>query len=262
MKISTITSQFKPLDKEKEKELFKEYYETPSTRRKKEIKDMIILAQSRNIISLAQMYRDKDDIEDLFQQGMVALLEIFPNYDHTQEASFFTYAKRGIIRQMAKYLRRNKVMRISEAAVDKLRKINKAKEMLARLNKPVTTTEISNITGIKEKEVISVLNAISTTTTLNELSLETDDEVINTIEDTNAEQQFEDVLNRECFNARHIGGIDLSILSPSETETLKLMYVDNKTTEEIAEELNTSPKIVTQFKYLALKKIKEALNDN
>lgn len=262
MKISTITSQFKPLDKEKEKELFKEYYETPSTRRKKEIKDMIVLAQSRHIISIAQVYRDKGDIEDLFQEGMIAVLEAFPNYDYIQAASFVTYTKQAIIRQMAKYLRRTKVMKISEPAVNKLRKINKAKQLLERLKKPITTTEIAKLTNIKEESIISILNAISTTTTLNELSLETDDELINTIEDTNAEQQFEDVLNRECFNARHIGGIDLSILSPSETETLKLMYVDKKTTEEIAEELNTSPKVVTQFKYLALKKLKEALNDN
>lgn len=257
MKISTITAQFEPLNKDKEKALFKEYYTTPSTRKKKEIKDTIVLAQSRHVISIAKVYRDKDDIEDLFQEGMIAVLEAFPIYDYTQDASFITYAKRGIIRQIAKYLRRNKVMKISEQATNKLREINKAKKLLARLNKPITTTEIANITGIKEKTVISILNAISTVE-LNTTSLDDGEEIINTIEDTNAEQQLEDVLNRECFDLRHIGGIDLSILSPSEVKTLKLMYVDNKTAKEIAKELKTSVKIVTQFKYMALKKLKEA----
>lgn len=68
MKISTITSQFKPLDKEKEKELFKEYYEAPSNRRKRKIKDTIVLAQSRHIISIAQIYRDKDDFDAYNEQ--------------------------------------------------------------------------------------------------------------------------------------------------------------------------------------------------
>lgn len=257
MKISTIIDSSKVLTKEEEKALFKEYYETPSTRRKREIKDAIVLAQSRHIISIAQIYRDKGDIEDLFQEGMIAVLEAFPNYDYTQDASFVTYTKQAIIRQMAKYLRRTKVMKISEPAVNKLRKINKAKQLLERLKKPITTTEIAKLTNIKEESVISILNAISTVE-LNVTPSDDDEELINTLVDKKAEQQLEAILEKESFNNKNVGSVDLSVLSPSEVETLKLMYVDNKTAKEISKELNTSPKTVTQFKYMALKKIKEA----
>lgn len=256
MKISTIIDSSKTLTKEEEKALFKEYYETPSNRRKREIKDTIVLAQSRHIISIAQIYRDKGDIEDLFQEGMIAVLEAFPNYDHTQNASFMTYTKQAIIRQMAKYLRRTKVMKISEPAVNNLRKINKAKQLLERLKKPITTTEIAKLTNIQETTIISILNAISTVE-LNVTPSDDDEELINTLVDKKAEQQLEAILEKESFNNKNVGGIDLSVLSPSEVETLKLMYVDNKTAKEISKELNTSPKIVTQFKYMALKKLKE-----
>lgn len=256
MKISTIIDSSKTLTKEEEKALFKEYYETPSNRRKREIKDTIVLAQSRHIISIAQIYRDKGDIEDLFQEGMIAVLDAFPNYDHTQNASFMTYTKQAIIRQMAKYLRRTKVMKISEPAVNNLRKINKAKQLLERLKKPITTTEIAKLTNIQETTIISILNAISTVE-LNVTPSDDDEELINTLVDKKAEQQLEAILEKESFNNKNVGGIDLSVLSPSEVETLKLMYVDNKTAKEISKELNTSPKIVTQFKYMALKKLKE-----
>lgn len=259
MKISTIIDSSKTLTKEEEKALFKEYYETPSNRRKREIKDTIVLAQSRHIISIAQVYRDKGDIEDLFQEGMIAVLEAFPNYDYTQAASFMTYTKQAIIRQMAKYLRRTKVMKISEPAVNKLRKINKAKQLLERLKKPITTTEIAKLTNIKETTIISILNAISTVE-LNVTSLDEGEELINTLVDKKAEQQLEAILEKESFNNKNVGNIDLSILSPSELKTLKLMYAEHKTTEEIAKELNTSPKIVIQFKYMALKKLKESFN--
>lgn len=259
MKISTIIDSSKTLTKEQEKALFKEYYETPSTRRKREIKDAIVLAQSRHIISIAQIYRDKGDIEDLFQEGMIAVLEAFPNYDYTQDASFMTYTKQAIIRQMAKYLRRTKVMKISEQAVNKLRKINKAKQLLERLKKPITTTEIAKLTNIKEESVISILNAISTVE-LNVTPSDDDEELINTLVDTKAEQQLEDILERESFNHKNVGNIDLSILSPLQHKTLTLMYTEHKTAKQIAEELNTTVAVIIESKHKGLKRLKEIYN--
>ena len=259
MKISTIIDSSKTLTKEQEKALFKEYYETPSTRRKREIKDAIVLAQSRHIISIAQIYRDKGDIEDLFQEGMIAVLEAFPNYDYTQDASFVTYTKQAIIRQMAKYLRRTKVMKISEPAVNKLRKINKAKQLLERLKKPITTTEIAKLTNIQETTIISILNAISTVE-LNVTPSDDDEELINTLVDKKAEQQLEDILEKESFNNKNVGNIDLSILSPLQHKTLMLMYTEHKTAKQIAEELNTTVAVIIESKHKGLKRLKEIYN--
>lgn len=249
MKISTIIDSSKVLTKEQEKALFKEYYETPSTRRKREIKDSIVLAQSRHIISIAQIYRDKGDIEDLFQEGMIAVLEAFPNYDYTQDASFMTYTKQIIIRRMAKYLRRTKVMKISEQAVNNLRKINKAKQLLERLKKPITTTEIAKITNIQETTVISILNAISTVE-LNVTSLDEGEELIDTIIDRDAEEQLENALNNAAF-----GHIDMSILSPTEFATLNGLYIENKTHAEIATELKLTEKQIRMTEVRAMRLI-------
>lgn len=249
MKISTIIDSSKTLTKEQEKTLFKEYYETPSTRRKREIKDAIVLAQSRHIISIAQIYRDKGDIEDLFQEGMIAVLEAFPNYDYTQDASFVTYTKQAIIRQMAKYLRRTKVMKISEKAINNLRKINKAKQLLERLKKPITTTEIAKLTNIQETTIISILNAISTVE-LNVTSLDEGEELIDTIVDRDAEEQLENALNNAAF-----GHIDMSILSPTEFATLNGLYVEDKTHAEIATELKLTEKQIRMTEVRAMRLI-------
>lgn len=249
MKISTIIDSSKTLTKEEEKTLFKEYYETPSTRRKRENKDSIVLAQSRHIISIAQIYRDKGDIEDLFQEGMIAVLEAFPNYDYTQDASFMTYTKQIIIRRMAKYLRRTKVMKISEQAINNLRKINKAKQLLERLKKPITTTEIAKLTNIQETTIISILNAISTVE-LNVTSLDEGEELIDTIVDRDAEEQLENALNNAAF-----GHIDMSILSPTEFATLNGLYVEDKTHAEIATELKLTEKQIRMTEVRAMRLI-------
>lgn len=259
MEISTIIDSSKVLTKEEEKALFKEHYETPSNRRKREIKDTIVLAQSRHIISIAQIYRDKGDIEDLFQEGMIAVLEAFPNYDYTQDASFMTYTKQIIIRRMAKYLRRTKVMKISEQAINNLRKINKAKQLLERLKKPITTTEIAKLTNIQETTIISILNAISTVE-LNVTSLDEGEELINTLVDKKAEQQLEAILEKESFNNKNVGNIDLSILSPLQHKTLMLMYTEHKTAKQIAEELNTTVAVIIESKHKGLKRLKEIYN--
>lgn len=249
MKISTIIDSSKVLTKGQEKALFKEYYEIPSNRRKREIKDAIVLAQSRHIISIAQIYRDKGDIEDLFQEGMIAVLEAFPNYDYTQDASFMTYTKQAIIKRMAKYLRRTKVMKISEQAINNLRKINKAKQLLNRLKKPITTTEIARITNIQETTIISILNAISTVE-LNVTSLDEGEELIDTIVDRDAEEQLENALNNAAF-----GHIDMSILSPTEFATLNGLYIENKTHAEIATELKLTEKQIRMTEVRAMRLI-------
>lgn len=66
MKLSNIVPNTKFLSKKEEKALFEEYYTTPSLRRKKQIKDKLILNQCGQVINIASVYRESDNIEDLF----------------------------------------------------------------------------------------------------------------------------------------------------------------------------------------------------
>ncbi len=78
--------------------------------------------------------------------------------------------------------------------------------------------------------------------------------------DKKAEQQLETILEKESFNNKNVGNIDLSILSPLQHKTLMLMYTEHKTAEEIAEELNTSAKVIIESKHKGLKRLKEIYN--
>ena len=53
MKLSYLIPTTEYLTKEEEKALFKEYHETPSLRRKKQIKEDLVLNQCGQIISIA-----------------------------------------------------------------------------------------------------------------------------------------------------------------------------------------------------------------
>lgn len=256
MKLSYLIPTTEYLAKEEEKALFKEYHETPSLRRKKQIKEDLVLNQCGQIISIASIYKNVDDIEDLFQEGMIAVLESFENYDYTHEASFTTYMRRGIFRQICDYLRRNKTIGLPQAAIEKLKKINKAKELLERLNKPITTEAISDITNIKEHNVIEILNTLS----VEELDRYCNDgegevSILEHVEDKQALKAFDDVLDDMTEPT-----IDMSCLSDREREVIILLYYKNLSIHQIARRLHLKLNLVSDAKSRALKKLRKALS--
>ena len=134
------------LTKEEEAKLFKEYYSTPSSRIKKSIKDKIVLNQTPSVVSIAKNYRESDNIYDLVQEGMIAVLVAFNNYNPESDASFTTFCRPAINGHLIRYLQKNKTIKLPDRAPKLIKQINKAKELLHRLQKPETTTEIAKIT--------------------------------------------------------------------------------------------------------------------
>lgn len=255
MKLSYLIPTTEFLTKDEEKALFKEYHETPSTRRKKDIKEDLVLNQAGHIISIASIYKDADDIEDLFQEGMIAVLESFESYDYTKGASFTTYTRNGIFRQMCDYLRRNKTIRLPALAVEKLKKINKAKDLLTRLNKPVTTDAISEITGIKEFNVIEILNSL-TVEELDRLQNDGEGETsrLSQIEDPTAEKALDQVLEDLTPPS-----IDLSSLTAREKAVIEMFYYKEYSSNKIAKLLGIKPSAVHEAKSRALFKLRERM---
>ncbi|WP_252895779.1 sigma-70 family RNA polymerase sigma factor [Veillonella rogosae] len=256
MKLSYLIPTTEYLTKEEEKALFEEYHKTPSLRRKKEIKEDLVLNQAGQIISIASIYKDADDIEDLFQEGMIAVLESFESYNYTKEASFTTYTRNGIFRQICYYLRRNKTIRLPAMAVEKLKKINKAKDLLTRLNKPITTDAISEITGIKEFNVIEILNSL----TVEELDRlqndggEGETSRLSQIEDPTAEKALDQVLEDLTPPS-----IDLSSLTAREKAVIELFYYKEYSSNKIAKTLGIKPSAVHEAKSRALFKLRESM---
>lgn len=255
MKLSYLIPTTEYLTKEEEKTLFKEYYETPSLRRKKEIKEDLVLNQAGQIISIASIYKNSDDIEDLFQEGMIAVLESFGSYDYTKEASFATYARNGIFRQICDYLRRNKTIRLPAMAIEKLKKINKAKDLLTRLNKPITTDAISEITGIKEFNVIKILNSL-TVEELDRLQSDGEGETsrLSQVKDPTAEKALDQVLDDLTPPS-----IDLSPLAKREKTIIELFYYKQYSVNKIAKILDIKPSVVCETRSRALFKLRERM---
>lgn len=249
MKTNNIYPNTPPYTKEQETALFNEYFSTPSSRIKKSIKDKIVLNQVSQVISIAKTFRDSDDIDDLIQEGMVAVLIAFNKYNPDHDTKFSTYVRPAINGHLIRYLQKNKMLRLPDRTPKILKQINKAKELLSRIEKRITTTNIAELTGLDEQQIIDILNGIQLVE-LNKLNDE-GEELINTIEDPTT---------IEAFNS--VESLDLSSLTDIQQQIIMRDFYDGYNDEEIAEQLNIQISDVKQEKLKALDTLRYTLERN
>ena len=249
MKTNNIYPINTPYTKEQETALFNEYFSTPSSRIKKSIKDKLVLNQVSQVMSIAKTFRDSDDIDDLIQEGMVAVLIAFNKYNLDHDTKFSTYVRPAINGHLIRYLQKNKTLRLPDRTPKILKQINKAKELLSRIEKRITTTNIAELTGLDEQQIIDILNGIQLVE-LNKLNDE-GEELINTIEDPTT---------IEAFNS--VESLDLSSLTDVQQKIIMRDFYDGYTDEEIAEQLNIAISDVKNEKLKAFDILRYTLERN
>lgn len=252
MKTNNIYPKTPPYTKEQETALFNEYFSTPSSRIKKSIKDKIVLNQVSQVMSIAKTFRDSDDIDDLIQEGMVAVLIAFNKYNPDHDTKFSTYVRPAINGHLIRYLQKNKMLRLPDRTPKILKQINKAKELLSRLNKEATTTNIAELTGLEESQIIDILNGIQLVE-LNKLNDE-GEELLNTIEDPTAIEAFRGV---ESPNTLY-----LNTLTDIQQQIIMRDFYEGYNDEEIAEQLNIAISDVKQEKLKAFETLRYTLERN
>lgn len=78
------------------------------------------------IRSVAWQYRDTGELEDLLQEGYLALYPAIDNYDAAAGVKFLTYASHWIHQRMRRYLQNNgSCMRIPVQCLEQIRKMKK-----------------------------------------------------------------------------------------------------------------------------------------
>lgn len=92
---------------------------------------------------------NKNDFEDLFQEGMVALEKAARNYNSDSEADFSSYAYFYIKGEILKYIRENRVIKVSRDTIRLNSMINNAKEKLEQhYGRVVTLEEVADFLEI------------------------------------------------------------------------------------------------------------------
>lgn len=245
------TSNLEVLTSDEMIELFKKYQNNHDLN----AKQRLINGNLKLVLAVLRKYASRtDNLDDLFQIGVIGLIKAIDNFDLSFGLKLSTYACPMISGEMRRFLRDNNMLRVSRSLKDLAYKSMQMKEFLTNKNGEVPTySEIAENLGVSEVDVLVAIES-----TYEPISMYTP--IYNDGGDTiYLYEQLEDVKNNHDLSN------DLSIkeaikkLTKREQEILNSRYIIGKTQTEISEELGISQAQVSRIESSAINTLKKVL---
>lgn len=96
------------------------------------------------IYSIISKYPKRFDHDDLYQVGMIGLIDAYKHFDSSKDTKFSSYAYYYIVGEVNKYIRESSSLKISKELIEVKKKVLKAKELMTqRLGREPTNLEVS-----------------------------------------------------------------------------------------------------------------------
>lgn len=192
------------------------------------------------IYSIISKYPKRFDRDDLFQVGMIGLIDAYKHFDASQDTKFSSYAYYYIVGEVNKYIRESSSLKVSKELIDVKKKILKAKElMMQRLGREPTNLEVSLYLDI---DINIIENALLAT-----------DEVSNL--DSYDDFRYFDNVNPEILDLKD----EINKLSNDEKKLIYARYFNEMTQRETSNLLGISQVQVSRSESKILTKLRARL---
>ncbi len=186
-------------------------------------------------------YSHHYDREDLYQVGMIGLMDAYRHYKKDFSTKFSTFAYYYIVGEIHKYIRESSSLKVGRDIVELKKKLLKAKEVMAqRLGREPTNLELSLFLDIEEKEVDMALLATEEVHPLEEV-----EEFYQTFDDTSPE-----ILDLK---------LELDKLPKEEKELIQARYFEDLTQKEVSSRMGISQVQVSRQESKILQKLRSRL---
>lgn len=245
------TSDLTVLKEEEKIALLKEIRATGS----KTARDKLINGNLRLVLSVIQKFTGRgEDIDDLFQIGVIGLIKAINNFDLSKEVRFSTYCVPMISGELRRYLRDSSHVKVSRSLRDLAYKAIQAKERLTiMLQREPNIDEIAAETGEKRANVVIALESISDPVSLYEpVYSDSEDNlyIMDQISDMNdVESRMDELSIRDAIRD----------LGERERNILYLRFFRGKTQVEVAGEIGISQAQVSRLEKNAIERIKNSI---
>ncbi|WP_250278668.1 RNA polymerase sporulation sigma factor SigG [[Clostridium] colinum] len=243
------TSKLPILKNEEKEELFKRVQAGDE-----KAKEEFIYSNLRLVLSVIKKFSNRgENIDDIFQVGVIGLIKAINNFDVNQGVKLSTYAVPMIIGEVRRYLRDYNSIRVSRSLRDIAYKSLQTKEMLINKNcKEPTIEEIAKELNIDKEDIIVALDAIQEPISLFEPVYNDGSDsifVMDQVKDdkNNDNQWVENISLNEAMKK----------LNEREKYIIKLRFFEGKTQMEVAEEINISQAQVSRLEKSALKNMRK-----
>lgn len=242
------TSELTVLKEEEKIALLREIKETNS----KEARDKLIKGNLRLVLSVIQKFTGRgEDIDDLFQIGVMGLIKAINNFDLSKEVRFSTYCVPMISGELRRHLRDYSQVKVSRSLRDLAYKAIQAKERLTfSLQREPNIEEIANEIGEKRSDVVIALESISDPVSLYEPVYSDSEDtlyIMDQIGDKNdVDSWLDELFIRDAIKE----------LGEREKNILYLRFLKGKTQVEVAGEIGISQAQVSRLEKSAINRIK------
>lgn len=240
----------KKLSHEEMMECLEEYQNTKDLK----MKDKMIMGNMNLVLSLIQKYQQRcDNMDDLFQVGMIGLIKAIEHFDTSLDLRFSTYAVPLIIGEIKKYLRENSLIKIPRTLRDLAYKVLQESEKYHKQYlKDPSIKELSQRLECNENMVTEALFSTYNVTSLSQ-------EVNN---DGNGIIELEDQIKDEQDDYLRLNNhLDLKKalyhLNDKENLIIQQRYYEGQTQAEIAKELFLSQAQVSRLEKQAIHKLRK-----
>ncbi|MBO5383282.1 MAG: SigB/SigF/SigG family RNA polymerase sigma factor [Ruminococcus sp.] len=242
------TSELTVLKEEEKIALLKEIKETGS----KAARDKLIRGNLRLVLSVIQKFVGRgEDIDDLFQIGVVGLIKAINNFDLTKEVRFSTYCVPMISGELRRHLRDYSHVKVSRSLRDLAYKAIQAKERLtSSLQREPNIEEIAAEIGEKRADVVIALESISDPVSLYEPIYSDSDDTIYIMDQIGDKNDVDSWMNELSIRDA------IKNLGEREKNILFLRFLKGKTQVEVANEIGISQAQVSRLEKGVINKIK------
>lgn len=244
------TANIKVLSLEEQLELFKRYQSGDD-----EAKEKLINGNLKLVLSVLKSFSGRvDNLDDLFQVGVIGLIKAIDNFDLDHEVRFSTYAVPMILGEIKRYLRDNSSLRVSRSIKDLAYKALKVKDELTfKVNKEPTTLEIAERLHIPEWEVVQALNSLKDTVSMFEPIYNDGGDVIYLADQLSNDESVYDLETKIALRNA------LQQIKEKEKYIILQRYMIGRTQTELAEEIGISQAQISRLEKNGLAKIKKLI---
>ena len=244
------TANIKVLSLEEQLELFKRYQSGDD-----EVKEELIKGNLKLVLSVLKNFTGRaDNLDDLFQVGVIGLIKAIDNFDLNHEVRFSTYAVPMILGEIKRYLRDNNSLRVSRSIKDLAYKALKVKdELILKENKEPKAFEIAKRLHIPEWQVVQALNSLKDTVSMFEPIYSDGGDIIYLADQLSNDEDLYDLETKIALRNA------LQQIKEKEKYIILQRYMMGRTQTELAEEIGISQAQISRLEKNGLAKIKKLI---
>lgn len=243
------TSKLPKLSQKDQMEILKKIKEG-----KTEYKNEFIESNLRLVLSIIKKFNNRgENINDIFQIGVVGLIKAIDNFDINQPVQFSTYAVPMIIGEIKRYLRDNSAFRVTRSLRDLSYLISQTREKyIKENNEEPTIDKICELTGAAKEDVILAIDSTVVPMSIYDCVYNDGGDQIYLLDQLkNEKEESEGVINKIAVEQI------LNKLTEKERYIIEKRYFNDKTQSELANELGVSQAQISRIEKTALSRMKK-----